>query len=144
MSISNNKASGLSPGRRAWLRFKANRRGFVSLWIFSVLFVCCFFAEVLSNDKPLLVNYDNEYYFPVLKAYPETTFGGDFETEADYTDGFVRDQLTRNGNWMIEPPIPYSYDTINFVSDLPNPAPQSGQNFLGTDDRGRDVLARVI
>ena len=136
--------SGLSPRKRAWLRFKSNRRGYISLWIFSILFVLCFFAEVLSNDKPLVVSYDEVFYFPVVKVYPETTFGGDFETEADYTDGFVRNQLTRNGNWMIEPVNPYSYNTINFVSDLPNPAPPSDQNFLGTDDRGRDVLARVI
>lgn len=141
---SQDTAMGLSPGRRAWLRFKSNRRGYISLWVFSILFVLCFFAEVLSNDKPLLVNYDNEYYFPVFNSYPETTFGGDFETEADYTDSFVQKQLTRNGNWIIEPLIPYSYNTINFVSDLPNPAPPSDQNFLGTDDRGRDVLARVI
>ncbi|NOQ70212.1 MAG: ABC transporter permease, partial [Gammaproteobacteria bacterium] len=119
MSSLNNKITGLSPGQRAWLRFKSNRRGYISLWIFSILFVFCFFAEVLSNDKPLLVNYEGEYYFPVFKTYPETTFGGDFETEADYTDSFVRNKLTQNGNWMIEPIIPYSYNTINFVSELP-------------------------
>jgi microcin C transport system permease protein len=139
-----NLVSGLSPRKRGWLRFKSNRRGYISLWIFSILFVLCFFAEVLSNDKPLVVNYEGEFYFPVVKVYSETTFGGDFETEADYTDSFVRNQLTRNGNWMLEPINPYSYNTINFVSDLPNPAPPSDQNFLGTDDRGRDVLARVI
>ena len=146
--MNNNKtqgmSTGLSPGQRAWLRFKSNRRGYISLWIFSILFVLCFFAEVLSNDKPLIVSYDGEYYFPVAKNYPETTFGGDFETEADYTDSFVRNQLTRNGNWMIEPINPYSYNTINFFSDSPNPASPSSQNLLGTDDRGRDVLARVI
>ncbi len=144
VSMNNNKTKGFSPGQRAWLRFKSNRRGYVSLWVFSVLFVACFFAEVLSNDKPLIVSYDGEYYFPVVKIYPETTFGGDFETEADYTDNFVRGQLTRDDNWMVEPVNPYSYNTINFVSDLPNPAPPSNHNFLGTDDRGRDVLARVI
>lgn len=146
--MSNNKtqgsSSGLSPNQRAWLRFKANRRGYVSLWIFTILFVLSFFAEVISNDKPLIVKYDGGYYFPVVKVYSETTFGGDFETEADYTDSFVRQQLTRNGNWMIEPVIPYSYNTINFISALPNPAPPSTQNLLGTDDRGRDVLSRVI
>ncbi|HHJ35920.1 MAG TPA: ABC transporter permease [Gammaproteobacteria bacterium] len=136
--------SGLSPGGRAWLRFKSNRRGYISLWVFGILFVLCFFAEVLSNDKPLIVSYDGNYYFPVIEVYPETTFGGDFDTEADYTDNFVRGQLTRDGNWMIEPINPYSYNTINFISDLPNPAPPSEQNLLGTDDRGRDVLARVI
>jgi len=135
---------GLSPGQRAWLRFRANRRGYVSLWIFSILFVLSFFAELLCNDKPLLVRYQGELYVPVLVSYPETTFGGDFETEADYTDNFVRDQLTMGDNWMLEPPIPYSYNTINFTSELPNPAPPSEQNLFGTDDRGRDVLARVV
>jgi len=138
------KKQSLSPGRRAWIRFKNNRRGYVSLWIFSILFVFCFFAEVLCNDKPLIVKYEDSFYLPVFFSYPETTFGGDFETEADYTDQFVRDQLTREGNWMIEPLIPYSYNTINFFSDLPNPAPPSSQNYFGTDDRGRDVLARVV
>jgi len=139
-----NLSHGLSPGQRAWLRFKANRRGYVSLWIFTILFVLCFFAEVLSNDKPLLVKYDGSFYFPVVQTYAETTFGGDFETEADYNDNFVRQQLTKNGNWMIEPLNPYSYNTINFDSDLPNPAAPSAENYFGTDDRGRDVLARVI
>lgn len=139
-----NKKLSLSPGQRAWLRFKSNRRGYVSLWIFSLLFVTCFFAEVLCNDKPLMVKYQDNYYFPIFQAYPETAFGGDFETEADYTDSFVRAQLTTGENWMIEPPIPYSYNTINFYSDLPNPAPPSTQNYFGTDDRGRDVLARVV
>lgn len=137
-------SKGLSPGKRAWLRFKANRRGYISLWIFSILFVLCFFAEVLCNDKPLIVNYEGDFYFPVFQVYSETTFGGDFETEADYTDKFVRQQLTENGNWMIEPIIPYSYNTINFVSELANPAAPSAQNYFGTDDRGRDVLARVV
>ena len=143
-SNNQNTFSGLSPWQRSWLRFKSNRRGYVSLWIFSLLFVFCFFAEVISNDKPLIIKYEGEYFFPVLKVYPETTFGGDFETEADYTDDFVRNQLTRGDNWMLNPIIPYSYNTINFVSDLPNPAPPSSQNLLGTDDRGRDVLSRVI
>jgi len=137
-------STSLSPGQRAWLRFKSNRRGYVSLWIFSVLFVFCFFAEALCNDKPLIVNYQDDFYFPFLYSYSETTFGGDFETEADYTDSFVREQLTTGGNWMLEPLIPYSYNTINFFSDLPNPAPPSSQNYFGTDDRGRDVLARVV
>lgn len=139
-----NGKRGLSPGQRAWLRFRTNRRGYVSLWIFSILFVLSFFAELLCNDKPLLVSYRGELYVPVLVSYPETTFGGDFETEADYTDSFVREQLTSGDNWMLEPPIPYSHNTINFVSDLPNPAPPSEQNYFGTDDRGRDVLARVV
>ena len=143
-TLNNHLPKGLSPGRRAWLRFRSNRRGYVSLWIFGFLFILTIFAEVLSNDKPLIVNYEGELYFPVLIAYPETTFGGDFETEADYQDQYVRDILTSNGNWMFEPLNPYSYNTITYDSSLPNPAPPSSQNYLGTDDRGRDVLARVI
>lgn len=142
--MNNNNKHSLSPGERSWLRFKSNRRGYVSLWIFSILFILCFFAEFLCNDKPLIVKYEDSYYFPIFSAYSETTFGGDFETEADYTDGFVRHQLTKGENWMLDPVIPYSYNTINFVSDLPNPAPPSSQNYFGTDDRGRDVLARVV
>jgi len=133
-----------SPGQRAWFRFKSNKRGYYSLWIFSILFVLSFFAEVLSNDKPLIIQYQNEYYFPILKTYPETTFGGDFETEADYHDEYIREILSKDGNWFIETLNPYDFSTINYASDLPNPAAPSSQNLLGTDDRGRDVLARLI
>ncbi|MGB5398242.1 MAG: ABC transporter permease, partial [Gammaproteobacteria bacterium] len=134
----------LSPGQRSWLRFKANRRGYVSLWLFGFLFIITLFAEVLCNDKPLLVHYNDTFYFPVLKAYPETTFGGDFETEADYADSYVRELITAGDNWVIDPVISYSFDSINFASELPNPAPPSEQNLLGTDDRGRDVFARLV
>ncbi len=136
--------AGLSPYQRAWLRFKANRRGYISLWIFGILFFLCSFAAFISNDKPLLVYYNHEYYFPIFKAYPETTFGGDFKTEADYSSRYVKHLLTSGSNWMIEPLNPYSYNTINFYSNQPEPAPPSSQNLLGTDDRGRDVLARLI
>jgi microcin C transport system permease protein len=134
----------LSPGRRSWLRFKANRRGYISLWLFGILFVLSLFAEVLFNDKPLIVNYQDELYFPFLIAYPETAFGGDFETEADYSDAYVRDLITTGDNWVIDPLIHYSYNTINFRSELPNPAPPTSQNLVGTDDRGRDVFARLV
>jgi microcin C transport system permease protein len=134
----------LSPNQRAWLRFRSNKRGVVSLWLFSILFIISLFAEVICNDKPLLLSFEGEWYVPVLHVYPETTFGGDFETEADYSDPYVRELLTRGDNWLIEPLIPYSYNTINFVSDLPNPAPPSQHNVLGTDDRGRDVFARLL
>ncbi|GAB6043633.1 ABC transporter permease [Endothiovibrio diazotrophicus] len=134
----------LSPGRRAWRRFKANRRGYYSLWIFGVLFIVSLFAELLSNDKPLLVQYQGEYYFPIVVSYPETTFGGDFETEADYLDPYVRQKITTGGNWARYAPNPYYYDTINLQVEHPNPASPSEQNLLGTDDRGRDVLARLL
>ena len=134
----------LSPGRRSWLRFKANRRGYISLWLFGILFMLSLFSEVLLNDKPLVVEYEGELYFPFLVSYPETTFGGDFETEADYKDPYVRGLITAGDNWVIDPPVPYSYNTINFRSELPNPAPPTSQNMLGTDDRGRDVFARLV
>ncbi len=129
---------------RAWQRFKRNRRGYVSLWIFSILFAFSLFAEVLSNNKPLLVKYQDEYFFPIFKTYAETTFGGDFDTEADYLDPFIKEQFSRQGSWAVYPPNPYNYDTINYFAEAPNPAPPSTENLLGTDDRGRDVLARLI
>lgn len=134
----------LSPGRRSWLRFKANRRGYISLWLFGSLFLVSLFAEALFNDKPLVVSYEGELFFPFLADYPETAFGGDFETEADYSDPYVRKLITAGDNWVIDPLVRYSYNTINFASDLPNPAPPTSQNLLGTDDRGRDVFARLV
>ncbi len=129
---------------RRWRNFKKNRRGFYSLLIFSLLFGISLFAEVLSNDKPLLVQYQGEYYFPLLKAYPETVFGGDFETETDYQDPYILEKLTTEGNMVIFPLNPYNYTSINFDVGQPVPAPPSQDNFLGTDDRGRDVLARLL
>lgn len=130
--------------QRAWQRFRANRRGYVSLWLFSILFVLSLGAELLSNDKPIIVHYEGAYYFPLFVTYPETTFGGDFVTETDYLDPFIRDQLSVGDNWALYPPNPYRYDTINYFAQAPNPAPPSADNLLGTDDRGRDVLARLI
>ena len=140
----NNNNEYLTPGQRSWLRFKSNRRGYISLWLFSFLFLLSLMAEILFNDKPLLINYQDEYYFPFVVSYPETTFGGDFETEADYVDEFVRQQITKNSNWVIDPPVKFSYNTINFLSHAANPAAPSSDNLLGTDDRGRDVLARLV
>lgn len=134
----------VTAAQRAWQRFKANRRGYVSLWLFSILFVLSLGAELLSNDKPIIVNYEGAYYFPLFVTYPETTFGGDFVTETDYLDPFIRDQLSAGDNWALYPPNPYRYDTINYFAQAPNPAPPSADNLLGTDDRGRDVLARLI
>ena len=134
----------LSPGGRAWLRFKSNRRGYVSLWVFLVLFILSLFAEMLSNDKPLLVAYQGEYYFPIVKNYPETVFGGDFASETDYNDPFIVERITSAGNWAWFPLNRYSFNSINYFAESPNPAAPSRQNLLGTDDRGRDVLARLI
>ena len=134
----------LSPGRRAWRRFCLNRRGYVSLWIFSILLVLSLFAEVLSNDRPLLVHYQGSHYFPFLKAYPETTFGGDFGTEADYNDPYMQELLSRDDNWVVYAPNRHSFGSINYFANQPNPAPPGSINLLGTDDRGRDVLARLL
>ena len=134
----------LSPGQRSWMRFRSNRRGYYSLWVFGFLFILSLFAEVLFNDKPLLVNYQDELYFPFLVVYPETQFGGDFETEADYSDEYVRTLITQGNNWVVDPPVPFSFNTINFTSDKPNPAAPSSHNLFGTDDRGRDVFARLV
>jgi microcin C transport system permease protein len=134
----------LSPSRRAWRRFCQNRRGYVSLWIFGTLLVLSLFAEVLSNDRPLVVHYHGANYFPFLKAYPETTFGGDFGTEADYNDPYVQELLSRNGNWVLYALNRHSFGSINYFTNQPNPAPPNSINLLGTDDRGRDVLARLL
>jgi microcin C transport system permease protein len=137
-------ATSYSPGQRAWLRFKANRRGFLSLWIFALLFVLSLAAELLSNDRPVMIRYEGQWYSPLLSDYPETTFGGDFRTRADYLDPFLREQLGKDANWAIWPLNDYRFDTINYFSPSPNPAAPSPVNLLGTDDRGRDVLARLI
>ncbi|MFM7567454.1 MAG: ABC transporter permease [Betaproteobacteria bacterium] len=134
----------MSPGRRAWLRFRANRRGYVSLWIFSIAFLLSLGAELLSNDAPILVRYEGQWYAPQLRVYPETTYGGDFRTETDYLDPFIRERLSSGSNWALWPLNPYRFDTLNYFAPSPNPAPPSAANLLGTDDRGRDVLARLI
>jgi microcin C transport system permease protein len=169
----------LSPiNQRRWHNFKSNRRGYWSLWLFLVLFFLTLFAEIVANDKPLLVKYDGGYYAPIFNTYPETIFGGEFETEADYRDPFVTDLIKEKGGWVVWPPIRYSYDTVNL--DFPGyklvdgerkaagfPAPPNWMvgketcaarddeqlarycavknwNWLGTDDQGRDVVARLI
>jgi microcin C transport system permease protein len=129
--------------RRRIQNFHANKRGFWSLWIFLILFVLSLFAEFLANDKPILVKYEGAYYMPIFKFYPETAFGGQFPTEADFTDPWLRERIASQG-WMIQPPVPYTYRTINYRLDVPAPAPPSAANWLGTDDQGRDLLARLI
>ncbi|MEZ9336975.1 ABC transporter permease [Vibrio splendidus] len=126
-----------------WLRFKANKRGFISLWIFTVLFGLSLFAEIIANDKPLLVSYDNQLFVPVLNEYAETEFGGEFETEADYKDPYVI-ELIEDSGYIVWPIIPFSYDTINFDISGAVPSEPDSVNWLGTDDKGRDVLARII
>jgi microcin C transport system permease protein len=159
---------GMSPlNRRRWQNFKANRRGYVALWIFLVLFVVTLFAEFIANDRPYFISFEGKWYFPVFVTYPETTFGGDFETAADYRDPYLQKLISEKGGFMIWPPIRYSYNTHNL--DLPTPAPSPPTwmlteeqckhvvehkglkgcsdleyNWLGTDDQGRDVLTRII
>ena len=123
--------------------FKSNKRGYYSFWIFSFLFIISLFANFIANEKPLLVKYNSNFYYPIFSFYSETTFGGDFETEADYKDPYVKNLIEEKG-WMIMPLIPYSYNTI--IRDLsdPAPSPPSNKNWLGTDDQARDVLSRLI
>lgn len=124
-------------------RFKRNRLGLISAWIFGVLFILSLFAEFIANDKPLLLRYDSRLYVPVMVDYPETAFDGDFETTADYRDPYVTKLIEEKG-WMLWPPIRFSFNTINYDLPSPAPSPPTRVNILGTDDRGRDVFARVI
>ncbi|NOJ21953.1 ABC transporter permease [Vibrio coralliilyticus] len=126
-----------------WLRFRANKRGYWSLWIFMTLFVFSLFAELIANDKPLLVEYEGVWYYPITTQYAETEFGGEFETEADYTDPYVIELIEEKG-YIIWPLIRFSYDTINYNISGSVPSAPDNVNLLGTDDKGRDVLARII
>ncbi|MBR1222116.1 ABC transporter permease [Bradyrhizobium sp. U87765 SZCCT0131] len=153
--------------RRRWQNFKANRRGYWSFWLFSLLFVISLFAELIANDRPLMIRYDGHFYWPAFVNYAETTFGGDFETAADYRDPYLQKLIADKGGSIVWAPIRYSYDTHNL--DLPTPAPSKPTwllteaqcktvverkglkgcrdleyNWLGTDDQGRDVVARLI
>ncbi|KAB7628377.1 ABC transporter permease [Alkalilimnicola sp. S0819] len=134
----------LSPiNQRRWQQFRANRRGWWSLWLFLILFGLSLAAELIANDKPLLMRFQGDWYLPVLVSYPETAFGGDFATEAEYRDPYVQGLIEAQG-WMLWPPIRFSFDTVDY--ELPGPAPSapSARHWLGTDDQTRDVLARLI
>jgi microcin C transport system permease protein len=129
---------------KIWQRFKRNKRGYYSLILFTVFFGISLAAEIVSNDSPLLVKYNGNLYFPIFYSYPETTFGGDFETETDYKDPLILKNLKKSGNFVIFPVNRHSFNNINLEIDGPVPSPPTSENFLGTDDRGRDVLARII
>ena len=129
--------------RRRLDAFRRNRRGFWSLWIFLAVFLVTLFAEFIANDRPVLVRFNGAWYYPVFVDYPETTFSGEFPTAADYRDPAVKKLIEAKG-WMLWPPIPFSYGTINYDLSGPAPSPPSSVNWLGTDDQGRDVLARLI
>jgi microcin C transport system permease protein len=126
-----------------WEQFKANKRGYYSLWIFSFLFFLSLIGEVWVNDKPIMVSYQSHWYFPIVQDVPEITLGGDFDITTDYRDPYMVDQINKQG-WMIWPLIPFYYDSINY--ELTNAAPSSPDaiNWLGTDDQGRDVVARLV
>lgn len=125
-------------------QFKANKRGYWSLWIFAALFTLSLFAEFIANDKPILLSVDGKVMMPIFKMVTEKELGGDFETEADWRDQYVQDLVTQKGGWMVWPAIRYRYDTINFTNPKPAPSAPDAENWLGTDDQGRDVLARLI
>ena len=129
--------------RRRLQQFRANGRGFWSLWIFLALFAIGISAPLIANDKPILIKFENRLMVPVLKTYSETAFGGDFETEADYRDPYGLDLIAKGG-WAIWPPVRFYYDTINYNLPTPAPSAPTGENILGTDDQGRDVAARVL
>ena len=134
----------LTPIQQRRLRnFRNNRRGFWSLWLFLALFGLSLCAELIANDKPLVISYQGEFYFPVVEKVSDETFGGFLPTEADYRDSFVAEAIQADG-WMVWPPIRFSYNTTNYDLDVPSPAPPSSVNWIGTDDQGRDVAARVI
>ncbi len=127
-----------------WLKFKLNKRNLFSLYIFLFLFILSLFAEFISNDKPLIMKLDNKIYAPIIFNYTDKELGGAFDTEADYKGYFITTKINKGDNWAIFPINPHSYNSINLNNSTPNPAPPSQFNYLGTDDRGRDVLARLI
>ncbi|QTF08008.1 ABC transporter permease subunit [Brenneria izadpanahii] len=136
--------SRLSPMNQArWARFKSNRRGYWSLWIFLALFIVSLFSELIANDKPLLVKYDGQIYTPFIVNYSETTFGGQFDTTTDFRDPYIAQRIANHG-WALWPLIRYSYDTINYATTVSFPSPPSRQNLLGTDSQGKDVVAQVL
>jgi len=136
----------MSPiNQRRLENFRSNKRGYWSLWIFLALFIGSLFAELIANDQPLLVKYNGELYYPIVTEYPETVYGGEFESPTDYKDPYVQELIEQEGTgWILWAPIRYSYDTINYELPQPAPSPPTTENLLGTDDQARDVMARVI
>ena len=143
-TASSSPSPSLSPSRRAWLRFKRNRLGYWSLVVFVVLVAVSLCAELVSNDRPLVVRYEGQLYFPMVKDYPETTFGGDILTPTDYLDPFIREKLAEGSNWALFTLNPYGPNTLNYFAKMPNPSAPTRDNWLGTDDRGRDLAAQLL
>ena len=131
-------------GKGSWRRFRSSRRAYVSLWIFGVLFVLSLFADFIANERPLAAFDEGRLLFPVFQRLTEKDLGGELEVPVDWRDAYTAEVLIGEEGWMIFPPIPFSYSTINYDLPSPAPSPPTGVNWLGTDDKGRDLLARVI
>jgi len=130
--------------KRKFRAFKNRPRAFWSFIILSIIIIFSMLGGIITGDKPFIIKYNNEYFFPIFKSYSETIFGGIFEAEADYTDNFVKEQITNKGNWAIYPPVPWDFSSINKDTTLQHPSPPTKINLLGTDDRGRDVFTRLL
>jgi microcin C transport system permease protein len=134
----------MSPNRRAWARFKRNRLGYVSLWIFGILLAVASVAELVANDRPLVARYEGHWFFPILDNPPERRFGGDFDTQTDWRDPFIRERFAKDGNFALFAPVDHSAGSLNFFAKAPDPAAPGDGHWLGTDESGRDMLARLI
>ncbi|MEM7616865.1 MAG: ABC transporter permease [Pseudomonadota bacterium] len=130
--------------RRKINKFKSYKIGYYSFWLFTIFFIASLFAEFIANDKPIIISHQDKLYYPIFKQYTEQELGGDFYTEADYKDPYLQEIIINNGGWILWPPIKYNYQTINYNLSQPAPSPPSFENILGTDDQGRDVMARII
>jgi len=126
-----------------WAQFKNNKRGYWSLWIFSILFLLSLVAELWINDKPVMVSYQQNWYFPIVQDITEDKLGGDFDIVTDYRDPYMVQQIEKDG-WIIWPIVPFYYDSINFELTQAAPSAPDSINYLGTDDQGRDLLARLV
>jgi len=135
----------VSPGKRLWLRFKRQRLGYWSLLLFLAIYGLSLAGELISNEKPLVVYYQGQFYWPLFNKYQESVFGGDLPIFADYNDPFIREQFNKPGNFALYPPNPYYYDTLSYYSaGTHNPGPPSRENWLGTDTAGYDIAARLL